>query len=137
MWDLSIPGGNDHDFYIHGRFMLRASLGDVAFDGSYEQPWAKRLGEDRFEVCCIPFFVYGLALGDVVRADAETGYVIRSADQRSGNGVVRVAVTSCDDVAAVHLRLHDLLGKLEYLHEWFFAGLALLGDAVEVDRIFI
>jgi hypothetical protein len=33
--------------------------------------------------------------------------------------------------------LHDLLGKLEYLHEWFFAGLALLGDAVEVDRIFI
>jgi hypothetical protein len=56
---------------------------------------------------------------------------------------------------AVHLRLHDLLGKLEYLHEWFapgylavslepgrahdefFAGLAALGDAVEVDRILI
>jgi hypothetical protein len=136
-------------------FMLRASLDDIEGDGSYEQLWTKRLGEDRFEVCCIPFFAYDLALGDVVRADAETGYVIRSVDQRSGNGVVRVAVKSRDDVEAVHLRLHDLLGKLEYLHEWFapgyvavsleaggshdefFGGLALLGDAVEVDSILI
>lgn len=30
-----------------------------------------RLGEDRFEVCCIPFFAYHLALGDVVCAVGE------------------------------------------------------------------
>jgi hypothetical protein len=136
-------------------FMLRASLDDIEGGDNYEQLWTKRVGEDRFEVCCIPFFAYDLALGDVVRADAETGYVVRSVEQRSGNGVVRVAVKRRDDVEAVHLRLHDLLGKLEYLHEWFapgyvavslepgrshdefFAGLAVLGDAVEVDRILI
>jgi hypothetical protein len=136
-------------------FMLRASLNDIESGDNYEQLWAKRASEDRYEVCCIPFFAYDLALGDVVRAYADTGYVIQSVEQRSGNGVVRVAVKHRDDVDAVHLRLHDLLGKLEYLHEWFargyvavslepgkshnefFAGLATLGDAVEVDRILI
>ncbi len=136
-------------------FMLRASLDDIEGEDNYEQLWTKRVAEDRFEVCCIPFFAYDLALGDVVRADAGTGYVIRSVEQRSGNGVVRVAVRHREDVDAVHLRLHDLLGKLEYLHEWFapgyvavslepgrshdefFAGLNELGDAVEVDRILI
>ncbi len=134
-------------------FMLRVSLDDVEGEDNFEQLWTKRVGDDRFEVCCIPFFAYDLALGDVVRADAGTGYVIRSVEQRSGNGVVRVAVGRREDVDAMHLRLHDLLGKLEYLHEWFapgyvavslepgrshdefFAGLAELGDAVEVERI--
>lgn len=81
--------------------------------------------------------------------------MIQSVEQRSGNGVVRVAVKRQEDVEAMHLRLHDLLGKLEYLHEWFapgyvtvsiepgrshdefFEGLAVLGDAVEVERILI
>jgi len=136
-------------------FMLRSSLDDIEGEENYEQLWTRRVGEDRFEVCCIPFFAYDLALGDVVRADAGNGYVIRSVEQRSGNGVVRVAVRRREDVDAVHLRLHDLLGKLEYLHEWFapgyvavslemgrshvefFDGLAELGDAVEVERILI
>lgn len=89
--------------------MLRASLDDIGGGDNYEQLWTKRVGEDRFEICCIPFFVYDLALGDVVRADARTGYVIRSVEQRSGNGVVRIAVKRRDDMDAIHLRLHDLL----------------------------
>lgn len=135
--------------------MLRAALHDIEGEDNYEQLWTKRVGEDRFEVCCIPFFAYDLALGDIVRADARSGYVIQSVEMRSGNGVVRVAVKHGDDVDAMHLRLHDLLGKLEYLHEWFapgyvavsleqgrshdefFEGLAALGDAVEVERILI
>jgi hypothetical protein len=136
-------------------FMLRALLDDIEGEENYEQLWTRRVGEDRFEVSCIPFFAYDLALGDIVRADAETGYVIQSVEQRSGNGVVRVAVKRRDNIDAVHLRLHDLLGKLEYLHEWFapgyvavslepgvshdefFEGLAALGDAVDVERILI
>lgn len=61
-------------------FMLRALLDDIEGRDNYEQLRTKRVGEDRFEVCCIPFFAYDLALGDVVRADAETGYVIRSVE---------------------------------------------------------
>ncbi len=103
-------------------FMLRAVLDDVGGGDNFEQVWTKRVGADRFELCCIPFFAYGMALGDVVRADAATGYVIQAVEQRSGNGVVRVAVKRPEEVDAVHLRLHDLIGRLEYLCEWFDPG---------------
>ena len=135
-------------------FMLRAPLDDVEGDHNFEQLWTRRLDEDLFEICCIPFFAYDLALGDVVRAAAEDG-LIRSVERRSGNGVVRIAVKRPEEVAELHPRIHDLLGRLEYLCEWFapryvavsveserthdelFAGIADLGDAVEVERIFV
>ena len=136
-------------------FMLRAALDDVGGGDNFEQLWTKRVGEDHFELCCIPFFAYDMALGDVVRAEAATGYVIQAVVKRSGNSVVRVAVKRPEDVDAAHLRLHDLFGRLEYLCEWFdpgyvavslepgrshdefFTGLAELCEAVEVERILI
>lgn len=102
--------------------MLHAVVDDVGGADTFEQLWTRRVGDDRFELCCIPFFAYDMALGDVVRAEAATGYVIQSVVQRSGNGVVRVAVKRPEDVNAVHLRLHDLIGRLEYLCEWFAPG---------------
>ena len=49
-----------------------------ALDGSepmdFEQLWAAQCGGDRYRICCIPFFVYGLSLGDVVRCEAAHGY---------------------------------------------------------------
>jgi hypothetical protein len=81
--------------------------------------------------------------------------VVQAVEQRSGNGVVRVAVRRPEDVDWVHLRLHDLVGRLEYLCEWFapgylainieparshdelFVGLADLGESVEIERILI
>jgi len=133
--------------------MLRAALDDIEGSQNFEQLWSKQLDQNLFEICCVPFFAYDLALGDVVRADQDTGYVIQSVQNRSGNGVARVAIKSADDVARVHQRLHDLLERLVYLHEWFapgyvaihleqgrqhddlFAGLAELGDAVEIEQI--
>lgn len=54
---------------------------ELAGEERAEQLWAKRLGEKRFEVCCIPFFLYDVALGDVVSTDSEfnvTGVAIPS-----------------------------------------------------------
>jgi hypothetical protein len=53
------------DFLIHARAEQRNSEVYV------EQLWARQLGDNRFEVCCIPFFVYDLALGDEVETDQE------------------------------------------------------------------
>lgn len=135
--------------------MLRAVVADVGPGENFEQLWSKRVGDDLFEICCVPFFVYDIALGDVARADAESGYVISSVARRSGNGVARVAVVRSEDVEAVHLRLHDLLAQAEYLCEWFAPGyvainlepgrshdvlfeeLDRLGDLVEVERLLI
>lgn len=133
--------------------ILLAASSFFARELDFEQLWTKRLDEDRFEVCCVPFFAYDLALGDVVRADADTGYVIQSVETRSGNGVARVAVKRAEEAEAVHSGIHDLLQRLHYLHEWFapgyvainldagrshddlFEGLATFGDVIEVERI--
>ena len=35
----------------------------------WEQLWARQTGDNKFEICCIPFFVYDLALGDEVETE--------------------------------------------------------------------
>jgi len=135
--------------------MLRVALENVAAGDDFEQLWTKRVGEGLFELCCIPFFAYDMALGDVLSADPKSGYVVQGVVRRSGNGVVRVAVKRSEDVDQLHVTLHDLLGGLQYLCEWYapgyvavslepgsphselFEGLAALGDAVEIERILL
>jgi hypothetical protein len=39
----------------------------------WEQLWGRQLAESQFEVCCIPFFVYNLGLGDVVEIGEASG----------------------------------------------------------------
>lgn len=135
--------------------MLRAIVDDVGPGENFEQLWSKRVGDDLFEICCIPFFVYDIALGDVVQADPESGHVIRSVVRRSGNGVARVAVKRREDIEALHEDLHGLTARLGYLCEWFAPGyfainlepgrshdllfeeLDRFGEPVEVERILI
>jgi hypothetical protein len=52
-----------------------------------ESLWARRLADDRYEVCCIPFFVYGLALGDEVETALNDAgkLALLSVVKRSGN----------------------------------------------------
>jgi len=55
---------------------------------STEQLWARKVDDRHFELCCIPFFAYDLALGDLVEVDA--GYVVRRVTTPSGRYVFRV-----------------------------------------------
>jgi len=56
-----------------------------------EQLWARQLGENTFEVCCIPFFAYNLALGDVVETGSEgpRKYMITRVLRHSGRYTFR------------------------------------------------
>ncbi len=49
-------------------FIIAARLEQSSPDERWrwEQLWARQTGDNRFEVCCIPFFVYDLALADEV-----------------------------------------------------------------------
>ncbi len=51
-------------------FLLVAWIGETGKGETsrwrWEQVWARKVAQDRYEVCCIPFFVYDLALGDEV-----------------------------------------------------------------------
>ena len=61
-------------------------------DGEREQLWARQVSEHTFKICCIPFFVYNLALGDIVETDAS--YCVTKVVERSGRFVFRVVNSS-------------------------------------------
>ena len=50
------------NFIIRGRI----NSADSGSGPSIEQLWACQIDEFQFEICCIPFFLYNLTLGDVV-----------------------------------------------------------------------
>jgi len=66
-------------------FVIGAPLPE---EGRAEQLWARQVGDQRCEICCIPFFLYHVALGDMVETDA--GYDLERVVQPSGRYVFRV-----------------------------------------------
>jgi hypothetical protein len=52
-----------------------------------ESLWAKKLADARYEICCVPFFIYDLALGDEVETELDEAgkLVLRTVVGRSGN----------------------------------------------------
>ncbi len=69
-------------------FIINADLEEP---GRVEQLWVRQLGPTQFEVCCIPFFLYDVALGDVV-ATAPSGsdeFRLKSVMRPSGRYVFR------------------------------------------------
>lgn len=69
-------------------FIINASLPEA---GRFEQLWARQIAPEEVEVCCIPFFLYDVALGDVVRTSAQFGreYVLDHVARRSRRQVFR------------------------------------------------
>jgi hypothetical protein len=84
------------DIAVHSDPIWRDRANFIIFarleDGKWEQLWARQLSETRFELCCIPFFAYDLALGDEVEVGAAGGrsYVIRRVVAPSGHFTFRV-----------------------------------------------
>lgn len=73
-------------------FVINAELPEKDRPRRFEQLFARRVDDDRFEVCCIPFALYDVALGDIV-ATAPKGdrkYVVKEVVKPSGRYVFRV-----------------------------------------------
>lgn len=92
--------GAQQDFVTHenpvwrGRanFIVSAQLSEEDRPRRFEQLWTRQVADNAFEVCCIPFFVYDLALGDVVATSPRDGrkYVTDRVVAPSGRYVFRV-----------------------------------------------
>lgn len=97
-------------------------------DDRFEQLWVLQRGDYRFELCCIPFFVYDVALGDVVETDVD--YRLIRVLEPSGRFVFRVwfgeSFQPREEIA-------DDLVALEALIEWSSVNL-LAVDAVDADH---
>ena len=95
--------------------------------GTFEQLWTRKRNPDRFEVCCIPYFTYGIALGDVVLwndQDRKARVV-----EASGRRLIRVAFNEPSEGVAAHEAFHGELLSTGALIEFHGAGYA----AVDID----
>lgn len=80
---------------------------------SREQLWTRTADGKEFELCCIPFFVYDLALGDVLELDPAG--TVKSVLRRSGRSVFRVWLGESSVDRTSLMREFDALGALQ---EW-------------------
>src|SRR6266581_8592772 len=66
-------------------FIIAAETPDGG-DAKTEQLWARQLGENRFEICCIPLFLYEIALGDIVTTSPtkDRRYMVAEVAEPSG-----------------------------------------------------
>lgn len=69
-------------------FKIFAKISEGTSKREWEQLWVRNLGNQDYEICCIPFFVYDLAVGDVVKTDDRL--VLQETVRRSGHSTIRV-----------------------------------------------
>jgi hypothetical protein len=93
----------------------------------WEQLWARQVGPYRFEVCCIPFFVYDLALGDEVETGehGDERYVLQQVSRTSGHYTFRVWFGSDHPPSATEEVLNEV-ERLGCLFEWYSDNLLAL-----------
>jgi hypothetical protein len=69
-------------------FIINAKLPE---EGRFEQLWTRKISDETFELCCIPFFLYDVALGDIVQTEDSDGrrYLLAKVVKPSGHYVFR------------------------------------------------
>jgi hypothetical protein len=73
-------------------FIINARLSPSESPKRFEQLFVRRIEERQFELCCIPFFLFDVALGDVVETGTtgDTRYELLRVIRPSGRWVFRV-----------------------------------------------
>ena len=94
-------------------FIIATAIDSANTDFATEQLWSRKIDESHFELCCIPFFAYDLALGDVVETDSQ--YMVRGISTASGRYVFRVYF---GDTAYPREEIAEQLAARGALLEW-------------------
>ena len=107
-------------------FIINAELPEPV---RLEQLWTRQLTDDTFEICCIPFFLYDIALGDVVetRPKGSRKYVLSRVVKPSERYVFRIHFKN----RALGSAVADELAALGALLEWSSPSL-LAVDAADL-----
>jgi hypothetical protein len=111
-------------------FLIMVELPDPGPPNRMEQLWSRQLGPNRFEVCCIPFFAYDLALGDIVETSAKPDFefIVERVLVPSGRYVFRVWF---GDSFQPRAELTAELAALGGLVEWSSPNLVAIDAADE------
>lgn len=119
---------NENDVYVvHSRpaiierrnYIANVDLAPYGLSGQFEQLWLRPVDGGQYEVACIPFCVYGLALLDQVTVTAD-GRFVNTIVSRSGRRVLRILLMESlgvrlDDVISV---IRSELDRLKMAYEW-------------------
>jgi hypothetical protein len=100
-------------------FIIMSTLDDSNIEIEKEQLWARQISTNKFEICCIPFFIYDLSLGDEVETDKNS--VIQRIIKESGQHTFRVWAK--DTPNEVRLAILNYLSDNNYLYEWYSENL--------------
>lgn len=128
----------DQDVVVHlspvwrdrANFIIHADIQAEGLPRRFEQLWARQLADSRFLVCCIPFFVYDLALGDEVETDAQ--YLMQRIVNPSGRYTFRAWFGDSTHPAARDDVVEALRG-LQTEFEWYSEHLLAI-DARDETR---
>lgn len=97
-------------------FIVRLDLTADGLPGHYEQVWTRTDDTRRHELCCIPFFTYGLSLGDVITMTNREG--VYRVESKSGHRTIRIAVQDQTYAHERHDDLHDGLAQIGVVTEF-------------------
>jgi hypothetical protein len=101
----------------------------------WEQLWARMIKSNKFEICCIPFFSYGLALGDEVETDQF--FMIKRVSKKSGNTTLRIWF---DEKLSAEQKDEFIsnIGESKCLQEWYSENfLGLSSDSFRKTQLLI
>lgn len=113
-------------------FVFAAYLGTKNGKNEWEQLWGQKIAPQRFILCCIPFFVQDIALGDEVETDAD--FVLQRVTKPSGQVTFRVLFGAQD--AIMRQQLVRELEAMKLLMEWSSENLLALSAAeAEAQRL--
>jgi hypothetical protein len=113
--------------FIVGAKVTNKETGDVE---AWEQLWSKKISDNTFEICCIPFFLYDIVLGDEVKTDSE--FWIIEVSKPSGHFTFRVWFGDSTD-SAIREDVLQIIKKSECSPEWYSNNL-LAVDAPSEDH---
>ncbi len=87
---------------------------------AWEQLWSRKIADDIFEICCIPFFLYDISLGDEVKTDQNLW--ILEVTKRSGHFTFRAWFGNSKD-PGIRDNIMDRVNDMGCLFEWYSTNL--------------
>lgn len=114
-------------------FFIRVDLSAHGMPDRFEQLWVAKESDRVFRICCVPFFTYGIALGDTVETD--DAFTFRRIVSKGGHKTLRIAVANRTNKVHLHAVLHEWVGQSGLPHEWFSDGYLAVDLAPELGEI--
>ncbi len=96
----------------------------------WEQLWSRRLTDNTFEICCIPFYVYNISLGDVAKTDKD--FMITEIVEHSTHKTFRIWL-GVSKSSQIRDELIKVITDFDCFFEWYSNNL-LAVDAPDEER---